>query len=354
MHSSCDPPKFVDQDFSQFDFSRWHLDGLTLDSAAAAFARIADRLFNSEEWRQNFKDTLPELQRQALVAFKDQSSQLKEEQADTTKAFNERIAAAQERSVNFRKSIEVSAAPPVIQPTPDAFHLVARAVSETDQHLGLHGLTVQIIDPRTEGTPLIQSLTDLDGNAILTVPPELAKERDNQDSTVQVLDPSGKPLANLPRGTCIRVGQVETQVIRIADSPATAELKKAAVQARSDREVRAQVLASRPAILRGELEIVLKALDCRLRDNDAIIAKLEAPPPPIGGEPAPPTSGAPSAPTTGAPSAPAGAPSAPTEAGPTPPSAQAGSSQPESEKKESRKGPQKKDTRESKKRGRKG
>ena len=352
MHSSCDPPKFVDQDFSKFDFSRWHLDGLTLDSAAAAFAGIADRLFNSEEWRQNFKDTLPELQQQVLVAFKDQSSQLKEEQADTTKSFNERIAAAQQRSENFRKEIEVSTTPPVIQPTPDAFHLVARAVSEKDQHLGLPDLTVQIIDPRNEGTPLVQSITDLDGNAILTVPPELAKERDNKDSTLQVLDPSGKPLANLPRGTCIRVGQTETQVVRIADSPATEELKKAAVQNRADREARAQALSSRPEALKRELEIVLKALECRLRNNDAIIAKLEAPPP-IGGEPAPPSGGAPSAPAPGEATAPTeGEPAPPTEGGPTTPTVQAGAPQPKSEEKESRKGPQKKAA-EPKKRGKK-
>ena len=41
MRSPCGPPKFDQQDWSQFDFSRWHLDGVTLDAASAAFANLS-------------------------------------------------------------------------------------------------------------------------------------------------------------------------------------------------------------------------------------------------------------------------------------------------------------------------
>jgi len=40
MRSQCEPPDFGEQDFSQFDFTRWHLDGLTLDAAATAVAGL--------------------------------------------------------------------------------------------------------------------------------------------------------------------------------------------------------------------------------------------------------------------------------------------------------------------------
>ena len=73
MQSRCGPPKFDQQDWSRFDFSRWHLDGVTLDAAAAAFAGLSDRLFNSAEWRQHFQAALPALEREALNFFKGHS-----------------------------------------------------------------------------------------------------------------------------------------------------------------------------------------------------------------------------------------------------------------------------------------
>ncbi|MGH2396560.1 MAG: hypothetical protein ACRDFW_06140, partial [bacterium] len=76
MHSRCDPPRFDQQDWSQFDFSRWHLDGVTLDAASAAFAGLSERLFNADEWRQHFQATLPALEREALSFFKGHSQHL--------------------------------------------------------------------------------------------------------------------------------------------------------------------------------------------------------------------------------------------------------------------------------------
>jgi hypothetical protein len=60
--SPCDPPKFDEQDWSQFDFSRWHLDGLQLDSVAQAIADLTQRLTNSPEWQDNVKATVADLQ----------------------------------------------------------------------------------------------------------------------------------------------------------------------------------------------------------------------------------------------------------------------------------------------------
>lgn len=275
MRSPCDPPEFDEQDWSKFDLGRWHLDGLTLDSAAAAFAGLSTQLFNSEEWGQTFQTTLPELQRRALDSFKEHSNDLKQERADVNKDFDERISTAKQRSDTFRKSMEAATAPPVIEPSPNAFHLAARVVSEKDPRLGLPGITVQILDPKNEKTALVESFTDNDGNTVITVPPELAKERDKVDTTLQVIDPKGKPLARLPAAVCIRVGQTETRVVKIEETPTIAQHRNLALEFRAQREGQAHSLESRSDVLKNELQTVLEALDCRLRDNEAIIAELE-------------------------------------------------------------------------------
>src|SRR5262245_6071178 len=275
MYSPCDPPNFDHQDWSQFDFSRWHLDGVTLDAAAAAFAGLAEGLFNSDEWRQRFQATLPEIQRQAVDFFKEHSRELREQLTGAAQDFDARIAAAQQRSDDFRKSIEVATAPPVVQPSPNSYHLAVKVATEKDVRLGLPGLVVQIMDPRDTKMTLVESVTDRDGNAILSVHAESAGEVDKRDTTFQVLGPDGKPLVNVPNAVCVRIGQTETKVVTIPESPATAQHKSAALQLRSEREGRARTLAGRTESLKRERQSRLEGLNCRLRDNEAIITEIE-------------------------------------------------------------------------------
>ena len=280
MQSRCGPPKFDQQDWSRFDFSRWHLDGVTLDAAAAAFAGLSDRLFNSAEWRQHFQAALPALEREALNFFKGHSQQLREQKSAAAQDFDTRIAAARTRSEDFQKSVEGTAAPPVIQASPDTYHLAVKVTTEST-HLDLPGLAVQIMDPRNEKIGLVQAITDRDGNAVLTVPEEIAKEADKRDTSLAVLSPTGKTLAELPGAVCVRLNQVETKVVTLSDSPEIEPHKSAALAIRSDRQARVGILAARIQTLQREREARLQDLDCRLEDNEAIIAELE----PKGGTP---------------------------------------------------------------------
>jgi hypothetical protein len=276
MYSPCEPPKFVAEDFDEFDFSRWHLDGLNLDPAGAMVAGLAEKLFNSEEWRQNFKSTLPEFSQRALDLFKEHAKDLQEQRKAAVDDFNNRATAAEQRSDAFRKSIDAANAPAVIEPTADAFHVSVKVVSE-DAGLGLSGVAVRVVHPKDQKTTLAESFTDRDGNAVVTLPPELAKELDKRDTALQVVDPAGKPLATLANAVCIRVGQTETRVVKVGDSPALADLTKLAKDLKTERDETARRLASRSAVLKGDLQNVVEVLDCRLRDSEAIIAELEKP-----------------------------------------------------------------------------
>ena len=282
MKSRCGPPKFDQQDWSQFDFSRWHLDGVTLDAASAAFAGLSERLFNSEEWRQHFQTTLPELEREALSFFKRHSQQLRDQKDAVVQDYDKRIAAAQQRSDDFRKSVETAAGPPLVQASPSSYLLTVKITTED---IGLPGLVIQIMDPQSEKLALVSAVTDLDGNAILTIPEEVAKELGKRDVTLkpvnkcdmalEVLSPAGKILKTLPGAVCMRLNQVETKVVSLADSPEIEPHKNTALGIRSDRKVRVASLAARMETLKQEREARLHDLDCRLEDNEAIIAELE-------------------------------------------------------------------------------
>ena len=152
--------------------------------------------------------------------------------------------------------------------------------------LGLPGIAVQIVDPKNEKAGLVESFTDQDGNAVLSVPADLAKQLDKRDTTLQITDNAGKSLAKLPNAVCIRVGQTETRVVKLPDSAAIAEQKRLALETRDERETQARNLAGRRDVLKNERQKVLEELDCRLQDNEAIIAELEKPETPGTVEPA--------------------------------------------------------------------
>jgi hypothetical protein len=274
MQARCGPPKFDQQDWSQFDFSRWHLDGVTLDTASAAFAGLSEQLFNSDEWRQHFQTALPTLKREALSFFKSHSQQLRDQKNAAAQDFDKRIAAAQQRTEDLRKAVEAAVAPPVVQASSNVFHLVVKVTTEDDR-LGLPALTIQITDPRNERLALVQSITDRDGNAIFTIPEEIAKELDKRDTALEVLSPTGKVLVKLPSAVCVRLNQVETKLVTLQDAPEIAPHKSAALAIRSEREARVGTLAARVETLKREREARLHDLDRRLEDNEAIIAELE-------------------------------------------------------------------------------
>jgi hypothetical protein len=287
MPARCDPPTFDQRDWSEFDFSRWQLDGVTLEAGAAAFAALSDQLFHSEEWRLHFQETLPQLQKQALEFFKDNGQHLREQKDAAGRDYDQRIAAAEARSADFRKAAERAAGPPAGQAGPASYQLLARVTTE-EGRLGLPGIGVRIMDPRNEKQVLAEAVTDLVGNVVLTVAPEAAAELDKRDTSLQVLGPNDKVLLNSPAAVCVRLGQAETKVIALPDSREIDAHKKAASALRSERDARMAALAAQVDTLRQERASRLGELDCRLVDNEAIVAELAppgAPPAPSPGKP---------------------------------------------------------------------
>jgi hypothetical protein len=313
MQSPCDPPKFDQQDWSQFDFSKWNMDGLQLDSTAAAIAELAGQLLASPEWTQNFKATVPDLQNQAVAFYQEHTKQMEAEKTAAAADFDQRIAATRDQGAALSRINEAAAAPVVIAAVPNTYQIAVK-VAAADGLLELSGLTVQLMDPKQQGRPLAEAVTDTGGNAVFSVPAETAKGLDNMHTAINIADQSGKVFQKVPDAACIRINQTETKVIALQDSAQIQASKAAAQEARDQRQAQAQRLNTKIDLLQKERESRLATLDCKIQQNQAIIDAIQG---------APPSGSAPSGPAPSGPSA-GPAPSAPAGTGPqTPPASSA-------------------------------
>jgi hypothetical protein len=280
MQGPTKPPTFDPRDWAQFDFSRWHLDGLPVEAVPVAVADLAQRLFGSEEWRQHFQATLPAVQRAVLDAYREHARHLEEEKTAAGRDFDERIAAARIRSEEFGQAIAAAGSPPVVEPDPQTYHLGVRVTATKEAHLGLAGLVVQVTGPRDK-TPLAQGLTDRDGNALLAIPVTKAGDSTKSDATLEILTADAKSL-RLQDAKKYRPNR-RRRKSSPQDSADITALKSAALDLRSQREASARELVASIDRLRQERDARLQYLDQQLHDVRATIDQLEEPgsnPPP--------------------------------------------------------------------------
>jgi len=304
MKPGCGPIKFDDQDWSRFDFSRWHLDSLRLDDPSAALANLAQQLFASPEWRQNFAATLPALKASVLQYFEQRTRELQAEAADLTRNLEERTASTRKQITAFQDRIRSAATPPVLTADPNTFQLGAKVLAE-ESRLGLPELQVRVTDPRQKDRPLAEGITDLDGNAVLYLTKEQAEElaHGKVEVTVEVLSPTtGKPLHRTERAFCPRPNHTETRVAALPASPDLEPYTAVANQTKTERESRLASLNTKIDRLQADHDTMQHGIKCHLDEAksilDAIKEELKPGPQEPPGEAPPPGRPTPPEPTT--------------------------------------------------------
>lgn len=269
------PPSFDPKEWSQFDFTRWHLDGLPLKDASAAIADLAQRLFNSPEWRESFQGILPTVQTGVVDLFKGRSGDLQAEAAELSTTFQERTADLRAQIAAQQEAIRRADAPPTLQASPDAFQAAIR-VETKGTHLGLPGLVVRLLDPRAKDTALVESVTDLDGNAVGSVSGPIIEElaRQGGELTLEILSPQGKSLRVLEQGLCPRPNQTESKVVVLPASPELEPHRAVAQQIRTQREERLKSLFANLDRLGQDQEALQDGLRRKLEDIQNVISEL--------------------------------------------------------------------------------
>jgi len=275
MSFRCGPPKFDEQDFSQFDFTRWNLDGIKVDDVSGVLSGLAQRLFAAPEWRENFQASLPQVQAQIVAFYQEHAQQMEVQKKEIAKDYDARIAAAGDNSIALRAAFDSAGNPPTVAADPETFHLAVKVTTE-DVRLGLPGLAVRLVDPEKSDQPIAQATTDIDGNVILSIPKDRAKELDKTDLTVQVLGADGKPIQTVARGSCVRLNQTETRVITLASS-LVKNLRAAALQRRDERQAQVVAAEGKAERLKQQRDALLEVTQCRLDEDQKIIQDFQPP-----------------------------------------------------------------------------
>lgn len=297
MRSPCDPPKFDEKDWSQFDFSRWRAEGVAGDATGQAIADLATQFFQSEEWSTHFKATLPQVKDTVRKSYEAEAQALRQERQEAEQELKQRVAVADERAQALSRALQASASPPVLQARQDTFQLALRVV-ESSTNLGLPEITARITDPRDSNRVLQETATDRDGNAVIALPPEIAKEFDNTRLALQVVAPNGKVIDARAADISIRLNGAETQVVSLKRSADIDGALNVATAAQAANAAQLKHVLARSERLKVANADRLREIDCQLKEVETLIAQTQG----TSGPTTPPTRPAePRAPATPAP-----------------------------------------------------
>jgi len=237
MANEPDTSAFDNLDWSKFDFTRWNLDGLSLDDTSSTMATLLQRVIAAPQWPQSIGSSLPGLKRVVIQHLNAQIEELKKESADLDNELKSRVASTQAQIVALRTKMRLGSVPPVPAANPNLFQLVAKAVDQQSQ-FGLAGLAVKLFESGDPENPVATGTTDSNGNAVLSLSRQkvasLAKEKASE-LTISILSSDGKSIYSAPYAASVHANRVETHIATIPASQDTAaSLAFATQQSASD------------------------------------------------------------------------------------------------------------------------
>jgi hypothetical protein len=270
--------KFDEQDWGRFDFTRWHLEGLAgADATLSALADLTQRLVATPEWRQHFGAAAPAFEELGRDFYHNHLAALREEREALQRDFKERTDTAEQRVRDYRRTLAASAEPPSVEPDPATYSLAVKVTGVTEG-LGLGGLRIQVIDPKNQRVALVEGVTDSDGNATLSVPPERARDLNVVHTTLTVHTIVGELLQEMKDAVCMRLNQPETRVLRLPESRSLEPYVADALVVGATRETLLLNLMGRIERLQTERDDRLRDLDCRVKNTEELIAEFDRPP----------------------------------------------------------------------------
>src|SRR3984885_5395 len=272
MSSTSDPTTVLtNQDWSKFDFTKWNLEGLQLDSQSATATGWVRDVTLSPQGQQKFAAGLAAVN---TAVQGDLQNKVKTMQARSTALNSEltsRVASAQKQLAAFEDNLRAAAAPITINPDSSSFQVAAKVVDQST-HLGLPGLQVRLNDTRPGTATLASTVTDLDGNAIFKLNQEQTNSlsKDNATIAMEVLTPAGKSVHAGGQTVIPTLNQVDTLVATLQPSPDLAPHITWAKAVNAQQQARLTALAGKVETLRTYYQQVQNDLQQRLTQLQAI------------------------------------------------------------------------------------
>ncbi len=166
MSSQNDSDNTANQDWSNFDFTRWNLDNLNLDPKAATLATWLRDVTLSPQGSQKFADGLTVVKAGALQSLQEQVNVLQKRASSIDGELESRLSTTRKQISAREESIRSGAVPVVAAPDPESFQVAAKVLDQ-EKSLGLPGLHVRLYETKSPQVTLASATTDPNGNAIL-------------------------------------------------------------------------------------------------------------------------------------------------------------------------------------------
>ena len=275
-----DPVRFGNQDWSKLDSSRWNLQDLGFGEGVSPMARLVQQLFISPQQQQDLAANLTRLKESILQGLQEKTRLLQDRAAGLDKELAERIAATRQQITALQEVIRTSEFPVSVAADPNKFQLVIKALDQRTR-LGLPGLEVRLIDPRSADRILTKGTTGLDGNAVLSLIKDQAEAlvAEKTDLVVAIFTLGGITLHRGDQAITPRPGQSQTYVASLPSSTELAPHLDLASRFKSERESRQASLTARIDQLQTAYHDMQQDITSQLDDikgmTDGINAELK-------------------------------------------------------------------------------
>jgi hypothetical protein len=219
MNPKQDLTDIANQDWSKFDFTRWNLEGLNLDTQPATVAAWVRDARLSSQPAQAFARGMTAIKATVLKDLQSQVKQLKQGISAADAELSARTTATQNQIDALKEGMRAAALPPSACPEAESFQIAIKVVEQSSR-MGLSGLEVRVFDAMNPKVTLACGTTDHAGNVVLTLSKDQAESlnKNNAEIDMEVLTRGHKSV--LSGGHCLipKLNHASTLVASIQNS----------------------------------------------------------------------------------------------------------------------------------------
>lgn len=276
MNSKPDLTNIANQDWSNFDFSRWNLEGLKLDTQSATLAGWLRDVTLSPQGPQKFAAGLSAVKSAALQGLQEQAKVIQGRIAAIDGELTARLAATRNQISAIEENIRIAAVPVVTTPDPESFQVAAKVLDHANR-LGLPGLQVRLYDTQSPKVTLASATTDQNGNALLKLNREQTDSLAKSGSVIamEVLTPGNKSVftgGSVPAPKLNQTGTI------LAPLPASTDLTphfNAASAAMAQQQALLSAVTAKVDELQTHYQQIEDDLQQQLQEVQGIVADLQ-------------------------------------------------------------------------------
>jgi hypothetical protein len=277
MPAKPDLTNVASQDWSQYDFTHWNLEGLKLDAQPAALAGWVRDVTLSAQGSQAFAAGLSKVTAGALQDLQDQATSIQARISAADDELKTRQAIVQKQISALEENVRVASAPLIPSPDPESFQVSTRVMDESSR-LGLPGLQVRLYDTQSPKTSIASSTTDQNGNALFKLDRATTESLAKGNSTIamEVLSWKNKSLF---KGGSVPVPKLKQSGSILANLKSSPEISASVAAATATSVQQGALLAaarSRVEALNSYYQQLKTDLQERLANVQGMVADLKS------------------------------------------------------------------------------